>query len=207
MKRDFLNLVADAYFHFSQGKKSISRILLWETYLAIHTYTHAGDIPAASILEKYFPPSGTVDISLFVYKSFVVMLSTNSNWTVESAFAPEELNMSALTMQSPCVIPGRAEKTGRAEKWEKGSDKLLIASSWEKGAKHLKTSPLKANNTSSRFYASVGRAVCPTISSESMFSLATLASDEKLRTRHADESCSHSWGVFCWKYPWHTPQE
>lgn len=41
---------------------------------------HAGDIPTASILEMCF----AVDISLFVHKSFAVMLSTSSNCTAES---------------------------------------------------------------------------------------------------------------------------
>lgn len=56
-------------------------------YFEIHTYTHTGDIPTASILERNFPVSGAVDISRFVYKSFAVMLSTCSNWTVESGQA------------------------------------------------------------------------------------------------------------------------
>lgn len=64
--------------------QNISWNLLRRTYFAIHTYKHAGDIPAASILERCSPPSGTADISLFVYKSFAVMLSTSSNWSVES---------------------------------------------------------------------------------------------------------------------------
>lgn len=49
-------------------------------------------------------------------------------------------------------------------------------------------------------FMSVRRAqFCCAISSESMFSLATLAWGEK-PTRCVDESCGHSWGVLCWKY-------
>lgn len=69
------------------------------TYFAIHT--HAGDIPTASILEMDFPPSGTADISLFVYKSFVAMLSTSSNWTAASE---KTVCMTTVTMQSLYTI-------------------------------------------------------------------------------------------------------
>lgn len=68
-----------------------------------------------------------------------------------------------------------------------------------KECQNLKTSPLWANSTSSRFCVCARSAACCAISSESMFSLATLASGEK-PTRCVDESCGHSWGVLCWKY-------
>lgn len=71
------------------------RTLVIGTYFAIQTYKHAGDIPTASISERYFPPSGTVDISLFVYKSFAVVLSTSTHWTAE----PEK---DVLGLQSLC---------------------------------------------------------------------------------------------------------
>lgn len=92
--------------------------MLRGTYFAIHTYKHTGDIPTSSISEWYFPPSGTVDISLFVYKSFAVMLSTSSNWTAESeeaVFAPHAFSNYAEPVHVCHISEGREEK-GRAEK-------------------------------------------------------------------------------------------
>lgn len=89
--------------------------------------THAGDIPKASILERYYPLRGSVDTSLFAFRSFVVMLSTSSNWTAECVFAQHAYSNYAQPVSSPCVISESGEEKGRAEKWERGSNKLLIA--------------------------------------------------------------------------------
>lgn len=91
--------------------------------MTIHSYKHTGDIPAASISEKYFPPSGTVDISLFVYKSFAVMPWTHLKLDLGESLGVRSrrgLNMPSLTMQNPCVIPVKAEKKGRSRKVRKG---------------------------------------------------------------------------------------
>lgn len=110
--------------------------------------THAGDIPKASILERYYPLRGSVDTSLFVFKSFVAMLSTSSNWTAECVFAQHAYSNYAQPVSSPCVISESGEEKGRAEKWERGSNKLLIARLLGTAKRHQKTPPLKANNTS-----------------------------------------------------------
>lgn len=156
------------------------------TYFTIHTHTQAGESPTASILEKDFPPAGTADISLFGYKSFVVMLSTNSNWTTESqktVLGPHAYRNYAEPVHSPMCRFSEGREKGKSRKVRKWEQQAANRQSLGKESQHLKTSPLKANNTSSRSYVHVGSWVCCAISAESMFSIATLASDEK-PTRH-----------------------
>ena len=115
--------MANAYFHVSQGKKDTGkrRNLLGGTYFTIHSYTHTGDIPAASISEKYFPPSGTVDISLFVYKSFAVMQWTHLNWTGESVcFAPETSQHVFTNYAEPMCHSSESREKGKSRKVRKG---------------------------------------------------------------------------------------
>lgn len=79
-----------------------------------------------------FPLSDTVDISLFGYKSFVVILSTNSNWPQRRlCWALHADGNYAEPVHSLCVSLATGEKKGRAEKWESGSNKLLIVRHWK----------------------------------------------------------------------------
>ena len=117
------------------------------------------------------------------------MLSTSWSWTAESAravFAQHAYSNYAQPVHSPRLISGRGvykkkkkKKKREEQKSEKrGSDKLLIASRWEKESRHLKTPPLKANNTSFQISRAGEGGRCRAMSVESMFSLATLAQSE-----------------------------
>lgn len=170
--------------------------MLRGTYFAIHTYTHAGDILTASILERYFPPRGAVDISLFVHKSFAVTLSTSSNLDCgvgAGCVRPTcPYVQSQHTAQSVMAVRGGGEKR-KSRKVRKGEQQAANRHSHGKreAASENTTSQSKQHVFHILRTCEGGQFFFFASSSESMFSLATLAVGEKnkIKTPNGDKTC------------------
>lgn len=127
------------FFPFNWKYRTMYKIQAWTCsvgHLLQSTHTDTQVIFQQLLFWRlYFQPSGNAVISLFVYRSFAVMLWTSSSLTAESektAFVQHSCSNCAEPAHSPCVISARADEKERAEKWEHQSNKLLIASRLEK---------------------------------------------------------------------------